>query len=60
MVNHGKITHPFDDRYDCLVCLDVEIDYLTNVRDAGGQTKFIKELTGDLKTLKKYVVPKLP
>lgn len=40
---HGHKKHSFADRYDCLFCIDVEIEYLQDLKEAGGWTKLMKE-----------------
>lgn len=44
MISHGTITHKIKDRYDCLECIQVEIDLLEAIKKAGGKTKFKKHL----------------
>ena len=44
MITHGKVTHPLSQRLDCMSCLEVEIDFLNELRKVGGQTKFLKRL----------------
>ena len=43
-ITHGTTTHLLDDRYDCLYCIEVELDYLQALKAAGGRTKFLKSL----------------
>lgn len=50
-ISHGRVTHPAEERYDCLDCIDVEIEYLKALKRAGGVTKFLKQLK-QLKPLK--------
>lgn len=45
MISHGKITHDADYRWDCLDCIEVEIEYLKELKKAGGQTKFIEKIS---------------
>ncbi len=44
MISHGHITHTFDARDDCLLCIDVQIEYLQELKKAGGKTKFLEQL----------------
>lgn len=43
-VSHGRTTHPIEDQHDCMECLDCEIEFLEDMRKAGGKTKFIEQL----------------
>ena len=44
MVSHGRVTHPFETRHDCMACLEMKIEFLQALRKAGGQTKFLAKL----------------
>lgn len=44
MMSHGQVTHKFSKRHDCMVCIDVEIEWLQALKKAGGQTKFLEAL----------------
>ena len=43
-IAHGTVNHSYTDRLDCLYCINVEIEYLQEIKKAGGQTKFIEKL----------------
>ena len=44
MVSHGKVTHSIQGCHDCVFCLEIEIEYLKELKKAGGKKKFIKQL----------------
>ena len=44
MISHGMVTHSLETRLDCLACIEVEIEFLQDIKKAGGQTKFIEKL----------------
>lgn len=44
MLSHGKETHSYKERYDCLSCIQVEIDYLEAIKLAGGHKKFLEKI----------------
>ena len=44
VINHGTTTHKWKDRYDCMTCLNAEIDFLQEIRKAGGVTKWAEEI----------------
>ncbi|MEK6879280.1 MAG: hypothetical protein AABY22_06700 [Nanoarchaeota archaeon] len=46
MISHGKITHFLAKRLDCMSCIKVELWYLRQIQKAGGQTKFLENLSG--------------
>ena len=43
-IAHGNTTHSFAKRFECMFCIDVEIDYLYDLKKAGGQTKFLEKV----------------
>lgn len=48
MVSHGMVTHSLEESNDCLDCLDVQIEYYTAIRKAGGMKKFLKQLEKEI------------
>jgi len=43
-IAHGNTTHSFASRFDCLTCIDIEIDWLYELKKAGGQTRLLEKL----------------
>lgn len=47
MVFHGSTSHQSKNSHDCLECLDMEIELLQDMREAGGKTKFLASLSSE-------------
>lgn len=43
-ISHGNTTHPLEERYDCLECIQLELEYLQELKRVGGQSNLLKEL----------------
>ena len=41
---HGDTEHSYEERLDCLTCLEVEIEFLQAIKKAGGRKKFAESL----------------
>jgi len=50
-IAHGNTTHSFASRFDCLTCIDIEIDWLYELKKAGGQTRLLEKLEEDLRKI---------
>lgn len=48
-VSHGSTTHSMEKRLDCLDCIDTELEFLQDVKKAGGVTNLIKQLKKEVK-----------
>jgi len=48
---HGTTEHGYAERLDCLICLEVEIEYLQAIKKAGGREKFIDSKLSELKKI---------
>jgi len=54
IITHGDIEHSVEDKYDCMQCIEDEIEFLKDMKKAGGITKFEQKV---LKELEKNSLP---
>ena len=38
-ISHGGKDHSYADRHDCMECINIEIEYLQELKKAGGQKR---------------------
>lgn len=43
-IHHGMTNHSYNQRLDCLDCIEVELEFLKIIKEAGGMTKYMERL----------------
>ncbi len=48
IMHHGMTSHPGNERYDCMKCIEVELWFLNKIKKAGGQTKLLEKMKKEM------------